>query len=89
MLGLTYQAKVACERAEMTEQVKKMDVTYDTEHYSFVVKGADNSIFDNFDYDELVAMTFALTQRADSLRDTIPRYAKYLDAIANKLADFA
>jgi hypothetical protein len=60
--------------------------THQTEHQTFVVKGADESIFDNFDYDELLAIGYALKDRAESLAPRVPKYAGYLTAIVDKIS---
>lgn len=59
--------------------------TFKTEHQTFVVKTADQSVFENFDYDELLAIGFALRDRAEALAPRVPLYADYLNAIADKL----
>lgn len=58
---------------------------FKTEHQTFVVKDADQSVFDNFDYDELLAIGFALRDRAEALAPTVPLYAGYLNGIVAKL----
>ena len=59
--------------------------TIQTETLKFQVKEASNSVFENFDYDELIAIQFALTERAERLGEVKPLYASYLTAIASKL----
>jgi hypothetical protein len=59
---------------------------FQTEHQTFVVKSADDSVFDNFDYDELLAIGYALRDRAESLAPRVPLYAGYLNAIADKIS---
>jgi hypothetical protein len=52
------------------------------------VKNASLSIFDNFSEDELVAITFALSDRADTLDSTgvsDPAYTKFLRVMAEKI----
>ena len=61
--------------------------TFQTETQTFVVKSADTSVFENFDYDEVLAIGFALSDRADALEGTTPLYASYLRAIAVKLEE--
>lgn len=64
---------------------KPADQVFETETLTFVVKGADTSLFDNFDYDEMIAIVFALRERANAKQDAVPNYASYLRAIADKI----
>ncbi len=59
--------------------------TFNTETQTFVVKGADASVLDHFDFDELLAIGYALRNRAEVLADRAPLYGDYLNAIADKL----
>lgn len=68
---------------------KPADKVFETESINFVVKGADASLFDNFDYDEMIAIVFALRERANAKQDTVPNYAEYLRAIADKIEAIA
>jgi hypothetical protein len=60
--------------------------TYQTETTTFAVKDADQSVFENFDYDELLAIGYALKDRAESLAPRVPKYAGYLTAIVDKIS---
>jgi len=61
------------------------DTFIQTETLNFRVKSVEGNVFENFDYDELIAIQFALTERAETLGEAKPLYASYLTAIASKL----